>query len=122
VLVVDDDADAHQLFRRMLQAQDEALEVVTASSGTEALETLRQQPFDLMLLDIRMPDMDGWEVLAAVRADDTLADVPTLFVSAQDPADRTPSSPFLLATIGEGLSLRKVVDCALDVSTLLLKA
>jgi CheY-like chemotaxis protein len=94
---------------------------VTASSGADALEKLRQQPFDLMLLDIRMPDMDGWQVLEAVREDGALADVPTLFVSAQDPAEHTPSSRFLLATMGEGLSLRKLLDCTLDVSALLLK-
>ena len=81
---------------------------------------LRGEPFDLMLLDIVMPDMDGWQVLQAAKSDETLADVPAMFVSAQDPADQTPTSQFLLATMGDGLGLRKLLDCSLEVSGLLL--
>ena len=121
VLVVDDDPDALMLFSRMLQACDKTLEVVTASSGAEALGELRRHPPDLMLLDILMPEMDGWQVLEALARDDGVGEVPTYFVSAQDPADQPPTSSYLLATIDAGLSVSKLLRCSLEVSRLLLQ-
>jgi len=75
-----------------------------------------------MLLDIVMPDMDGWQVLEAIAHDQGRADVPTIFVSAQDPADRLPASRLVLAAMGEGVPLRKLLRCSLQLSTLLLKS
>jgi signal transduction histidine kinase/CheY-like chemotaxis protein len=120
VLVVDDDPDALQLFSRMLWVCDETLEVSTASSGQEALELLRSSTPDLMLLDIVMSDMDGWQVLEAVNRYEDVLRVPTFFVSAQDPADQPPMSSFLLVTIDEGLPISKLLRCSLDVSARLL--
>jgi CheY-like chemotaxis protein len=119
VLVVDDDSDALELFGRMLRLC--GVEVATASSGAQALDELRRAPPDLMLLDIVMPDMDGWQVLEAIAHDQGRADVPTIFVSAQDPADRLPASRLVLAAMGEGVPLRKLLRCSLQLSTLLLK-
>lgn len=120
ILVVDDDPEFLQLITRMLYACDSALEVVTVSSGEEALAELRSTPPDLMLLDIVMPGIDGWQVLEAVREDERLKDVPTFFVSAQDPAEQPLVSEFLLATMNGGLSLSKLLRCSLEISALLL--
>jgi signal transduction histidine kinase/CheY-like chemotaxis protein len=121
VLVVDDDVDVLQLFSSMLLICDPALEVLTVSSGKEALAALRRAPVDLVLLDIVMPAMDGWEVLEAVRSEDEMRDIPVFFVSAQDPADEPPATDFLLATTAEGLSLSRLLRCALEIGELLLK-
>jgi len=121
VLVVDDDPDVLQLFTRMLHACDDALEIVTAASGEQALEELRRMSPDLMLLDIVMPDVDGWRVLELMSQDEEIGNVPTFFVSAQDPADQSPVSKFLLATMDDGLSLSNLLRCSLEISTLLLK-
>lgn len=121
VLVVDDDPDALQLFSRMLQVCDSTLEVVIAFSGEQALEKMRDEPPDLVLLDIVMSDMDGWQVLQAMNEDTRIGNIPTPFVSAQDPADQPPVSRYLLATMGEGLPLRKFLNCSLEISSLLLK-
>jgi CheY-like chemotaxis protein len=121
ILVVDDDPEVLRLLTRMLHVCDSACEVVTVSSGREALDELRGRPFDLVLLDILMPDMDGWQVLKRICQDERSSRVPTFFLSAQDPADQPPKSPFLLATIGEGLSLGKLLDCSLGISSLLMK-
>jgi len=121
VLVVDDDPDALQLFTRMLQTCDGALEVVTASSGEQALAELRGSPPDLVLLDIIMPEVNGWQVLATKSQDDAIKDIPVILVSAQDPREQPLASRALLATMGEGLSLSKVLRCSLELSALLLQ-
>jgi signal transduction histidine kinase/CheY-like chemotaxis protein len=121
VLVVDDDPDVLQLFSRMLHVYDDTLEIVTASDGEQALDQLHRLPPDLMLLDIVMPDMDGWQILEAMRQDKGIEDIPTFFVSAQDPADQPLVSKFLLVTMDEGLSLSKLLRCSLETSALLLE-
>jgi len=121
VLVVDDDPEALDLFSRMLYVCDNTLEVVTASSGEEALEQLRHALPDLMLLDIVTPDIDGWQVLESMTRDKGIPKAPTFLVSAQDPAEQPLTSRFLLATMNEGLSLSKLLHCSLELSKLLLE-
>jgi CheY-like chemotaxis protein len=120
VLVVDDDPAVLDLFSRMLRVHDSALEVVTASSGEQALRELRRALPDLMLLDVLMPGMDGLEVLAEMQKDERIRGVPTLCVSAQDPLHRPPVSRLLVVTMDEGLPLGKLLTCSLQVSSLLL--
>jgi CheY-like chemotaxis protein len=76
---------------------------------------------DLMLLDVLMPGMNGWDVLAAAKADDTLSDIPVLMVSGQDPREGPVRSKMLVATMGNGISLSKLLDCLSDLSTRLLQ-
>ena len=121
VLVVDDDPDVLRLFSRMLHVCDNTLQVVSASSAKEALDELRRTLPDLMLLDIVMPDMDGWQVLASMVQDEGIENVPTFFVSARDPADQPSVSEFLITTIDGGLSLSRLLRCSLAISALLLE-
>jgi CheY-like chemotaxis protein len=120
VLVVDDDPDACDLFSRMLYLCDSSLEVLTATSGQEALDILRGVQLDLVLLDIVMADMDGWEVVRQMRINPSLPAVPTVFLTAQDPADEPLRSEFLLATVDQGLPLEKLLRCSLELSASLL--
>jgi adenylate cyclase len=53
-----------------------------ASNGREALERLAARPFDLVLLDIRMPEMDGYAVLERLKADETWRHIPVIMISA----------------------------------------
>jgi signal transduction histidine kinase/CheY-like chemotaxis protein len=121
VLLVDDDRDVLRLFSQMLHVCDSALEIVTASSGREALERLRSSPPDLMLLDVVMPDISGWQLLGTIDRDEGIARVPTFFVSAQDPGDEPPISEYLLAAMDGGLSPSKLLRCSLGISELLLQ-
>jgi signal transduction histidine kinase/CheY-like chemotaxis protein len=121
VLLVDDDPDALELFSRMLHVCDSTVQVLTASSGKEALERLHRDSPDLVLLDIVMPDIDGWQVLSSMMQDEEIPQAPTFLVSAQDPADQPPVSRFLLATMDEGLSLSKLLRCSLEITKLLLE-
>ncbi|HEX4823241.1 MAG TPA: response regulator [Candidatus Polarisedimenticolaceae bacterium] len=70
ILVVDDQDDIRETARAVLASA--GYEVVAAPSGREALRLARSEPFDLMLLDINMPDLDGWATLRLVRADEAL--------------------------------------------------
>lgn len=80
--VVDDDADARELLRSYLEHAE--LDTVESHSGREALRGLSERPPDLVLLDIQMPDLDGFETLAALRGVRQLRDVPVIFLSSLD--------------------------------------
>lgn len=122
VLVVDDDPSALQLFARMLHTCDRSLEVVTATSGGEALDQLRHHPTDLILLDVVMHDMDGWEVLARKSRSETIRDIPVIFVSGQDPSEEPLSSEVMVATLGKRIPLSKLLSCSFEFSRTLLPA
>jgi CheY-like chemotaxis protein len=82
VMVVDDNAMNRRLMRHFLEI--EHFNVVEASGGLEAIESLRQSRFDLVLLDIAMPEVDGYQTLEALKQDQDLRDVPVVMVSAID--------------------------------------
>ncbi|HYC90923.1 MAG TPA: response regulator [Thermoanaerobaculia bacterium] len=82
LLVVDDDAANRDVLSRRLERQGHRL--LTASSGRDALQLMRETEFDLVLLDILMPDMDGYEVLGHIKEDETLRRVPVIMISAID--------------------------------------
>ncbi|HEX6160598.1 MAG TPA: response regulator [Thermoanaerobaculia bacterium] len=82
LLVVDDQAMNRDVLSRRLRRQGHT--VVTAENGHDALAVLRETPFDLVLLDIMMPDMDGYEVLRRVKSDDRLQHIPVVMISAVD--------------------------------------
>ncbi len=81
ILVVDDVAKNVKLLADILTVR--GYEVDTAGSGEEALERIRRQPPDLVLLDVMMPGLSGFEVCQAVRADESLAGVKILMLSAK---------------------------------------
>jgi DNA-binding response OmpR family regulator len=81
VLVVDDQEDIREMARLVLSGA--GYEVATASSGREALRLVRRSAFDLVLLDINMPEMDGWATLRLLRADDALDALPVAMFSVK---------------------------------------
>ncbi|MGE5334103.1 MAG: response regulator transcription factor [Nitrososphaerota archaeon] len=85
ILIIDDDPSVTSAVRRGLRYEGFAVEI--ASSGVEGLALLREQPFDLLILDVMMPEMDGFEVLRRVRTGDD--HLPVLFLTAKDaPSDQ----------------------------------
>jgi DNA-binding response OmpR family regulator len=81
ILVVDDSPEILDVTRTVLNS--DGYSVVAVPSGEEALERLGDEPFDLVLLDINMPGMDGWETLRLIRADDELYDLPVVLFSVK---------------------------------------
>jgi len=121
VMIADDDPDALYTLSKMLNRRDGALEIVTATRGAEALDKMRALRPDLVLLDVIMPDMSGWQVLAAMAEEEALRDMPVLVISATDPRDRPISSSLIAATMGEGLSIDILMRCAQSLADLLLR-
>ena len=85
ILVVDD----NRLNRVKLahSLQQEGYTSATAEDGRQALEMVRVQPFDLVLLDIVMPEIDGYQVLEQMKGDSHLRDIPVIVISALDEMD-----------------------------------
>jgi adenylate cyclase len=82
VLVVDDHEDIRELLA--FQIKMEGHTVAVAENGCQALDLMREQQFDLVLLDISMPRMNGYEVLEYLRNDPTLRHIPVVVISALD--------------------------------------
>lgn len=80
VLVVDDDAAVRLLLARLLQRHQH--NVTVAADGDEAWQLLHRQPFDLVLLDVIMPGLNGQQLLAQMKAEAAIAPIPVLMVSA----------------------------------------
>ena len=83
VLVVDDDADIRDMIAQALEL--EGWRVVGAANGEEALRAARQGPRpDVILLDLMMPVMNGWEFMDAQREDAALATIPVVLISGDE--------------------------------------
>jgi class 3 adenylate cyclase len=85
ILVVDDNEDNRDMLARRLRRQ--GYEVLIAVGGHAALDALAGAPVDLVLLDVMMPDLDGYAVLQKLKADPALRDIPVLMISALDELD-----------------------------------
>ncbi len=83
VLIVDDTEEARRLIRRILQAQGNYT-LHEAANGRQALEIARKELPDLVILDLMMPEMDGFAVLDALKADPATAPIPVIVVTAKE--------------------------------------
>src|SRR5512136_2884618 len=123
LLVVDDNKVNRLLLGRSLEQQGHAVEM--AENGRQALEMLHSKPFDLVLLDIEMPEMDGYQVLEKATSDLQLRDIPIIMTSSLEALDSVvkciemgaedyltkPVNPVLLkARIGASLEKKRLRD------------
>jgi two-component system response regulator VicR len=81
IMVVDDEPDVVDLVKLVLES--DGFDVVTAYGGKEALDKIGQEMPDLVLLDIMMPQMDGWEVYSRIRASPRTKDTPVAMLTAK---------------------------------------
>ena len=86
VLVVDDDETVRDFMKRFLERQ--GYQVQTAANGIEALARAREARPVAITLDVMMPDIDGWTVLAAIKGDPDLADIPVVLITIVDEKQR----------------------------------
>lgn len=123
LLVVDDNEGNRDVLSRRLSRQGHTVSVV--SRGREALDLLRRERFDMVLLDVIMPEMDGYQVLEHMKADEELARVPVIMISARDDMESVvrcielgaedylakPFNPVLLrARVGASLTQKRLRD------------
>jgi len=81
ILCIEDEPEMIELVRLILSRA--GYEVLGAESGPEALERLREEKVDLILLDLMMPEMDGWEVYQRLKAENHTRDIPVIIVTAK---------------------------------------
>jgi two-component system response regulator VicR len=81
VVCIEDEPEMIDLVRLILG--NKGFNVIGANGGVEGLETVRREKPDLVLLDLMMPDMDGWEVYQQMKADSALREIPVVVVTAK---------------------------------------
>jgi two-component system response regulator VicR len=81
VLCIEDHSEMIELIRLILSRH--GLDVDGAQGGREGLKAMQENPPDLVLLDLMMPDMDGWEVYRQIKASDHLKEIPVIAVTAK---------------------------------------
>ena len=106
ILAVDDEPGGLALIRAALEP--DGFEVVDATGGREALALMRGNGIDLVVCDLAMPDMDGFEVIAALKADPKTAGVPILVCTARDlsAADKDRLNGQIVGTVVKGVDAR----------------
>jgi len=82
ILCIDDEPGVVELVDLIMQK--EGISVIGASNGAEGLALMRQSSPQIVLLDIMMPEMDGWDVFKEIKADPVLKDIPIVIVTARD--------------------------------------
>jgi signal transduction histidine kinase/CheY-like chemotaxis protein len=105
ILLADDEAEARQLYTRMLTEGNQRV-ILQARDGQETLALLKEHRPDLLLLDLIMPVMDGFAVLAAKAEDPAIRSIPVIVLSAKDPHLQPLVATNLTLTRLEGLAVR----------------
>ncbi len=111
VLLVDDEEDELHLFARMLESEENRFSILQVTTGRRALSMLRQRRPDLLLLDLNMPDVNGFQVLEEKARDPQIAGIPVIVISSRDPTGEPVFSNTLTVTQSSGFSQRNLVDC-----------
>jgi len=84
VMIVDDNPDLIYIVKEGLERLDASFEVIGASSGKECFELLKQQPHpDIILLDIMMPEMNGWDIFSHLQTEKEWEHIPIVFLTAK---------------------------------------
>ncbi len=119
VLLVDDKPEALRLFARMLSTADKDYRILQTTSGQRALNLLRDRQPDVMLLDLIMPKMDGFQVLQIKQQDPSIKDIPVIIISSRDPTGDPILSNTLTITRNGRLTGRELSECIKAVSQVL---
>ena len=115
ILIVDDEPDVLRLFRRMLASAGRNYRVLRASSALQARQIMADTKPDVVLTDLVMPEQDGYQLIAEMRADPALRDIPIVVTSARDPSSQPTVSQSLAVIRGGGIAIPQLLTA---VSTL----
>jgi CheY-like chemotaxis protein len=119
VLLVDDEPEILRLFVRMLSSSERPLTLLQAMDGHRALQLMRARKPDLVLLDLVMPQMDGFQVLKEKSQDPTIRDIPVVAVSSLNPQGESNVSRVFSVTRGNGLSASELLNCVQAITGIL---
>jgi CheY-like chemotaxis protein len=110
VLLVDDDPEVLQLFGRVLASAQKGYRIWRASDGQQALEMLRKRKPDVMILDLIMPDISGFQVLKEKENDPSIREIPVIVITAQDPSGMPKVSDTVSVSREGGFSSHDLLD------------
>ena len=113
VLIVDDNAEVQQLIARMLAEALESTQFVSAANGAQAMQLLKTHQPDLILMDLLLPDTDGWHLMEEINKDAQISEIPIILISAHDPMEELPKSKLMLFARGDGIALDEFIHYAL---------
>jgi signal transduction histidine kinase/DNA-binding response OmpR family regulator len=111
VLLVDDDPEMVRLLARIIRSRSHRYQVLRAYGGVAALSMLREHRPDVVVLDLVMPDVDGYTVLREMREEPTLRDVPVIAVTARSYEAETLAAGAIEITREGGLSVGELMAC-----------
>jgi len=96
ILIVDDESEAVQLMERIISSSGRSYKILKATKATRALTLLREHRPDLVLLDLIMPGMDGFQLLAEKKSDPRISNIPVFVISGREPTLEFSQSKILL--------------------------
>jgi two-component system chemotaxis response regulator CheY len=108
ILIVDDDLYLCEIIADVLEAEGHATR--TASNGLEALERVREEKPDLLLLDLMMPVMSGWELAAAIRSSPEWSNIPMIIITADYHIERKQEETGARAVITKPFDIDQLVS------------
>mgnify|MGYP001289307706 CR=1 FL=1 len=118
VLVADDELDELHLFARMLESAPQKYQVAQVTDGKRVLEMLRTRKVDILLLDLMMPIMGGFQVLEEKQADPAIRDVPVIVISSRDPQGEAIASATIRLSHSGGFftsHLLEIIDAVAEI-------
>jgi CheY-like chemotaxis protein len=110
VLLVDDNPEVIKLFGRILTSGEKKYRILRATSGPQALEMLRLRKPDVMILDLIMPEMSGFQVLEEKGRDPCIRDIPVLVITSRDPSNTPIVSDILNIWREGGFSIQDLLN------------
>jgi signal transduction histidine kinase/CheY-like chemotaxis protein len=119
ILLVDDETELLQLFSRMLLAANPDYRILQTFDGKRALNLMRTRQPDVVLLDLVMPGIDGFQILQEKRRDESIRDIPVIVVSSINPTGERIVSNSLSVSRKEGLSVHELIECIQNINKVL---
>jgi signal transduction histidine kinase/CheY-like chemotaxis protein len=104
IMIVDDNIEVQRLIARVLHLQDDTTEFLLADTGEHAFNLMRRKKPDLILLDLALPDTDGWQFLRELKSHPEWCRIDVILISAHDLEDTPPHSKIVMFMDGEGLT------------------
>jgi signal transduction histidine kinase/CheY-like chemotaxis protein len=111
ILIVDDSHEVLQLFTRMLSSSKLDYQIIRANNGPRALELLRERKPSVMLLDLIMPGMNGYQVLEEKNNDPSIKDIPVVVITSTDPSSESVISRSMTILREGGFNANYLLEC-----------
>lgn len=113
VLIIDDNIEVQQLIARVLSLHNEAVEILLATSAAEALAILAVKQPDAILLDLALPDINGWHLMTQLKSDPRYASIPIVIISAHGLNEAAPSTRAIVLAQNGGISAEQFINFTL---------